>query len=115
MMEGYHVLDRPWDERERYELLGRMEGNIPGYLSYSAEEGEVVCVFESTTEAEQFYTHKEQLREFKRRATERAEEVKGRFEWMRHSLLAVVGGNLPLFEEASLTSIGFLDKGIPKC
>jgi len=38
-------------------LLGRMEGNVPGYLSYSAEEGEVVCVFGSTIEAEQFYMH----------------------------------------------------------
>ena len=44
-------------EREGYVLLGRMEGNIPGYLSYSAEEGEVVCVFESVVEAEQFYMH----------------------------------------------------------
>jgi hypothetical protein len=35
----------------------------------------------------------EQLREFKRRGAERAEEVKGRFEWMRHHLLVVVGGN----------------------
>ena len=42
-------------EREGYVLLGRMEGNIPGYLSYSTEEGEVVCVFESSIEAEQFY------------------------------------------------------------
>jgi hypothetical protein len=37
--------------------LGRMEGNVPGYLSYSAEEGEVVCVFGNTIEAEQFYMH----------------------------------------------------------
>ncbi|MDP8951978.1 MAG: hypothetical protein M3N18_07045 [Actinomycetota bacterium] len=44
-------------EREGYVLLGRMEGNIPGYLSYGAKEGEVVCVFESTVEAEQFYVH----------------------------------------------------------
>jgi hypothetical protein len=56
-MEGYHVLDHPWEEREGYVLLGRMEGNVPGYLSYSAEEGEVVCVFESAIEAEQFYMH----------------------------------------------------------
>ena len=41
--------------REEYVLLGRMEGNIPGYLSYSAQEGEVVCLFESVLEAEQFY------------------------------------------------------------
>ncbi len=44
-------------EREGYVLLGRMEGNIPGYLSYGAREGEVVCVFESAVEAEQFYMH----------------------------------------------------------
>lgn len=44
-------------EQEGYVLLGRMEGGVPGYLSYSAEEGEVVCVFESAAEAEQFYTH----------------------------------------------------------
>lgn len=31
--------------------------HIPGYLSYSAEEGEVVCVFESEIEAEQLYTY----------------------------------------------------------
>ena len=42
---------------EGYVLLGRMEGNIPGYLSYGVEEGEVVCVFRSLEEAERFYTH----------------------------------------------------------
>ena len=51
------MLDHPWEEREEYVLLGRMEGNVPGYLSYSAQEGEVVCVFGSTIEAEQFYMH----------------------------------------------------------
>ena len=49
-------MDRLW-EREGYVLLGRMEGNIPGYLSYSADEGEVICVFESVAEAEQFYAY----------------------------------------------------------
>jgi hypothetical protein len=44
-------------EREGYVLLERMEGNVPGYLSYSAKEGEVVCVFKSVVEAEQFYMH----------------------------------------------------------
>jgi hypothetical protein len=44
-------------EREGYVLLGRLEGDIPGYLSYSTGEGEVVCVFESVVEAEQFYMH----------------------------------------------------------
>lgn len=56
-MEGDHVLDHPQEEREGYVLLGRMEGAVPGYLSYSVEEGEVVCVFESVIEAEQFYMH----------------------------------------------------------
>ena len=45
------------DPREGYVLLGRMEGNIPGYLSYGVEEGEVVCVFRSPEEAERFYAH----------------------------------------------------------
>ena len=35
----------------------------------------------------------EQLHEFKRSGAQRAEEVKGRFDWMRYDLLAVVGGN----------------------
>lgn len=44
-------------EGEGYVLLGRMEGSVPGYLSYSVEEGEVVCVFRSMEEAERFYIH----------------------------------------------------------
>lgn len=44
-------------EGEGYVLLGRMEGGVPGYLSYSVEEGEVVCVFRSMEEAERFYIH----------------------------------------------------------
>jgi len=56
-MEGDHVLDHPQEEHEGYVLLGRMEGNVPGYLSYGVEEGEVVCVFENVIEAEQFYMH----------------------------------------------------------
>jgi hypothetical protein len=42
---------------ESYVLLGRMEGDVPGYLSYSADEGEVVCVFRGAAEAEAFYMH----------------------------------------------------------
>jgi hypothetical protein len=48
------MFDDLW-EREGYVLLRRMEGDVPGYLSYGTEEGEVVCVFESVIEAEQFY------------------------------------------------------------
>ena len=54
-MKGDHVFDHPREDAEGYVLLGRMEGDVPGYLSYSTEEGEVVCVFESAIEAEQFY------------------------------------------------------------
>jgi hypothetical protein len=54
-MEGEPLSDHSWEEREGYVLLGRMEGNVPGYLSYSTGEGEVICVFESGIEAEQFY------------------------------------------------------------
>ena len=42
---------------EHYVLLGRMEGDVPGYLSYGADEGEVVCVFRGAAEAEEFYIH----------------------------------------------------------
>jgi hypothetical protein len=50
------VFDNP-REGEGYVLLGRMEGGVPGYLSYSAGEGEVICLFESVLEAEQFYIY----------------------------------------------------------
>jgi hypothetical protein len=52
--EGGSLFDH-LQEREEHVLLERMEGNIPGYLSYSAREGEVICVFSSVIEAEQFY------------------------------------------------------------
>jgi hypothetical protein len=51
---GIFVFDYP-REGEGYVLLERMEGVVPGYLSYSAQEGEVICLFESVLEAEQFY------------------------------------------------------------
>jgi hypothetical protein len=38
-----------------YVLLGRIEGEVPGYLSYGAEEGEVLCVFRGAAKAEEFY------------------------------------------------------------
>ncbi len=36
---------------------------------------------------------KDQLRHFKEQASNRFKKVRGKFEWMRHNLLAVVGGN----------------------
>lgn len=42
---------------EEYVLLGRMEGDVPGYLSYGTDEGEVLCIFRGAAEAEAFYMH----------------------------------------------------------
>lgn len=42
-------------DQDGYVLLGRTEGDVPGYLSYSAEEGEVLCVFRGGAKAEEFY------------------------------------------------------------
>jgi hypothetical protein len=52
--EGVLVFDY-LREDEGYALLERMEGAVPGYLSYSVREGEVICLFESVLEAEHFY------------------------------------------------------------
>lgn len=42
-------------DKDGYVLLGRMEEEVPGYLSYGAEEGEVLCVFRGDVKAEEFY------------------------------------------------------------
>lgn len=42
-------------EGEDYVLLGRMVGDVPGYLSYGVEQGEVLCAFRGVAEAEEFY------------------------------------------------------------
>ncbi len=49
------MFDYLQDSQEGYVLLGRMEGEVPGYLSYGAEEGEVLCVFRGVVKAEEFY------------------------------------------------------------
>ena len=72
----WHHFDPPWDVRQHHDPDGMIA--LCGLHHPKADAGAY---------------SKEQLREFKRRVAERAEEVKGRFEWMRHSLLAVVGGN----------------------
>jgi hypothetical protein len=53
-MEGAGLFDYS-REGEDHVLLGRMEGNVSGYLSYGVEEGEVLCVFRGVAEAEEFY------------------------------------------------------------
>ena len=72
----WHHFDPPWDVRQHHDPDGMIA--LCGLHHPKADAGAY---------------SKEQLREFKRRVAERAEEVKGRFEWMRHSLLAVVGGD----------------------
>lgn len=56
-------------------------------------EGMIALCSEHHDKADTGAYTKEQLREFKRVGAERAKEIKGRFDWMRHNLLAVVGGN----------------------
>lgn len=42
-------------DQNEYVLLGRMEGEVPGYLSYGTEEGEVLCIFRGAVKAEEFH------------------------------------------------------------
>ena len=72
----WHHFDPPWREREHHDS--------PGMIALCGEHH---------PKADAGAFTKDQLREFKLRAAERAHEIRGRFDWMRHSLLAVVGGN----------------------
>src|SRR3990172_955656 len=69
----WHHFDPPWRKLQHH--------NPSGMIALCGEHHAKADVGAFT---------REQLREFKRGAIERAEEVKGRFDWMRHSLLAVV-------------------------
>ena len=42
-------------DQGEYVLLGRMEGEVPGYLSYGTDEGEVLCIFRGAVKAEEFH------------------------------------------------------------
>lgn len=55
-MEGF-AFEQPRADDVGYAVLERMEGSVPGYLSYGIREGEVLCVFRSTAEAQEFYEH----------------------------------------------------------
>ncbi len=72
----WHHFDPPWNERQHHDPDGMIA--LCGEHHDKADAGA--------------YT-KDQLRELKIEGVKRAEEVKGRFEWMRHRLLVVVGGN----------------------
>jgi len=72
----WHHFDPPWQSRQHHNPEGMIA--LCGEHHAKADAGA--------------YTN-DQLRSFKRAGTEQTAEVKGRFEWMRHHLLAVVGGN----------------------
>lgn len=72
----WHHFDPPWKVRKHHDPDGMIA--LCGEHHGKADAGA--------------YT-KDQLREFKRVGADHAKEIKGRFDWMRHNLLAVVGGN----------------------
>jgi hypothetical protein len=72
----WHHFDPPWSEEEHH--------RPNGMIALCAEHHAKADVGTFT---------KDQLRELKQRATENAQKVSARFDWLRHDLLAVVGGN----------------------
>ena len=72
----WHHFDPPWNEREHH--------NPSGMIALCAEHH---------AKADNGAFTKEQLREFKNVGAEQQRTIKGKFDWMRHQLLAVVGGN----------------------
>ena len=73
----WHHFDPPWRERQHHDPAGMI----------------ALCT-EHHRKADGGAFTKDQLREFKDRGVARAEEVKGKFDWLRRDLLAVVGDNL---------------------
>lgn len=72
----WHHFDPPWHQKEHHNPAGMI----------------ALCL-EHHAKADAGAFTKEQLHEFKRSVGPRREELKGRFDWMRHKLLAVLGGN----------------------
>lgn len=72
----WHHFDPPWHERAHHDPVGMI----------------TLCAEHHRKADAGAYT-RDQLREFKLRAKDRSNEIKGRFEWLRHRMLAVVGGN----------------------
>ena len=72
----WHHFDPPWNERNHHDPAGM--------IALCAEH-------HSKADAGAFSLN--QLRELKKQGRARAAEVRGRFDWMRRELLAVVGGN----------------------
>lgn len=75
----WHHFDPPWREEEHHDPNGMI----------------ALCA-EHHAKADAGAFSKEQLRGLKAEGSQRAEEIKGKFDWMRRDLLAVVGGNFYL-------------------
>lgn len=72
----WHHYDPPWHEREHHE-----------------PQGMIALCAEHHRKADAGAFTVDQLRMFKADAIAKAKEIQGRFDWLRHRLLAVVGSN----------------------
>jgi hypothetical protein len=72
----WHHFDPPWSEEEHHRSIGMI----------------ALCA-EHHAKADAGAFTKGQLEELKRKAAANAQAVSARFDWLRHDLLAVVGGN----------------------
>lgn len=88
---SWHHFDPSWSERQHHEVSGM-----------------IALCSEHHAKADAGAYTKEQLRQLKMRTAQKTVEVKGKFDWMRNSILAVVGGNF-YFE----TPVIFEFKGQP--
>ena len=73
---SWHHFDPPWNVEQHHNPSGMI----------------ALCPVHHAKADVETYT-KDQLREFKQNATKSHTEIKGKFDWMRNRLLAVVGGN----------------------
>jgi len=72
----WHHFDPPWNEKEHHD-----------------QNGMIALCAEHHAKADAGAYTREQLHDIKRNAIARAMNVRGKFDWMRRNLLAVVGGN----------------------
>ncbi len=73
---SWHHFDPPWNEKEHHNPVGM-----------------IALCSEHHAKADAGAFTKEQLREFKQNAIQHSIQIKGKFDWMRNRLLAVIGGN----------------------
>jgi hypothetical protein len=83
----WHHFDPPWREREHHDPAGMIA--LCGEHHFKADHGAFT---------------KEQLHSLKANASQ-AREIRGRFDWMRQRLLAIVGGNF-YYETPNAVVIG---------